>query len=89
MKQMKSILTLLLAAMMILGAVPVFADIDAAECPTMETDGAVYKLLTLEQYLKVYSSSSADSYRHRDETDKDNADQIKVKIIQKALNRAV
>lgn len=66
----------------------VFANIDTSKCPIIETDGAIYKHLTLEQYLNIYSSSSEDSYRHRDivdNLDKDNADQIKVKMIQKAL----
>ncbi len=42
------------------GGIPsleVFADIDVREIPIMETDGAFYKLMTLEQYYKVYSRS--------------------------------
>ena len=39
------------------GTIPsleVFANIDLTECPIMETDGAIYKLLTLQQFLRVY-----------------------------------
>jgi hypothetical protein len=65
-----------------------FANIGAAECPVRVTGGAAYKLLTLEQYLKAYLSSSDDSYRHRGTAEsKENKDQIKIKIIQKALDR--
>lgn len=49
----------------------------------METDGAFYKLMTLEQYYKVYSRSLEDNYR----ADKSgHKDQNKIEIIKKALN---
>jgi len=67
------------------GAIPsleVFANIDMMECPIMETDGAIYKLLTLRQYYHVYLCSLEDNYR-ADKTG--NKDQIKVDIIIKAL----
>lgn len=68
------------------GGIPsleVFADIDVREIPIMETDGAFYKLMTLEQYFKVYSRSLVDNYR----ADKsDHKDQNKIDILKKALN---
>ncbi|MHB1154596.1 MAG: hypothetical protein ACYC00_19995 [Eubacteriales bacterium] len=69
------------------GGIPsleVFADIDVREIPIMETDGAIYKLMTLEQYYKVYSRSLEDNYR----ADKSGyKDQNKIDIIKKALNQ--
>ena len=60
-----------------------FADIDVTEIPIRETDGAIYKLMTLEQYYKVYSLSLEDNYR----SDKDgHKDQNKIDILKKALN---
>jgi hypothetical protein len=41
----------------------VFAEIDTSDIPIMETDGVYYRLLTLEQYHKVYTRSLQDSYR--------------------------
>ena len=68
------------------GGIPsleVFADIDVREIPIMETDGAFYKLMTLEQYFKVYSRSLEDNYR----ADKSgHKDQNKIDILKKALN---
>lgn len=70
------------------GGIPsleVFADIDVTEIPIMETDGAIYRLMTLEQYFKVYSRSLEDNYR----ADKsDHKDQYKINAIKKALNYA-
>ncbi len=63
-----------------------FADIDLREIPIKETDGAFYKLMTLEQYYKVYSCSLQDSYR----SDKSgHKDQNKIDILKKAVNRTV
>jgi phosphoribosylanthranilate isomerase len=69
-----------------IGGIPsleVFAGIDLCEIPIMETEGVIYKLMTLEQYLKVYSRSLEDNYRS-DKTG--NKDQPKIDIIKKALN---
>jgi len=69
-----------------IGGIPsleVFADIDVSEIPIMETDGAFYKLMTLEQYYKVYSRSLEDNYR-ADKTA--HKDQNKIDIIKKAIN---
>jgi len=69
------------------GGIPsleVFADIDVREIPIMENDGAFYKLMTLEQYFKVYSRSLEDNYR----ADKsDHKDQKKIDILKKVLNK--
>lgn len=68
------------------GGIPsleVFADIDIREIPIMETDGAFYKLMTLEQYFKVYSRSLEDNYRADENGHKD---QSKIDILKKALN---
>jgi len=67
------------------GGIPsleVFADIDVREIPIMETDGAFYKLMTLEQYYKVYSCSLEDNYRSDESGHKD---QNKINILKKAL----
>lgn len=61
----------------------VHGNIDATECPIIESNGAIYKLLTLEQYLAVYLSSLEDNYRADESGHKD---QKKVDIIKKALN---
>jgi len=68
------------------GGIPsleVFTGIDLMEIPIMETDGAIYKLMTLEQYYKVYSMSLEDSYRA---DEKGHKDQNKIDILKKALN---
>lgn len=68
------------------GGIPsleVFAGIDVREIPIMETDGAFYKLMTLEQYFKVYSRSLEDNYRADESGHKD---QNKIDILKKALN---
>ena len=68
------------------GGIPsleIFADIDVREIPIIETDGAYYKLMTLEQYYKVYSCSLKDNYRADENGHKD---QNKIDILKKALN---
>ncbi|MBE5962495.1 MAG: hypothetical protein E7256_14145 [Lachnospiraceae bacterium] len=67
------------------GGIPsleVFVDIDIRDIPIMETDGAFYKLMTLEQYLKVYSHSLEDSYRA---DNSGHEDQNKIDLLKKAL----
>lgn len=68
------------------GGIPsleVFANIDVREIPIMETDGAFYKLMTLDQYFKVYSRSLENNYR----SDKSgHKDKNKIDILKKALN---
>ena len=40
-----------------------FAGIDLAEIPTLEEQGVRFSVLTLSQYLQVYTASSKDGYR--------------------------
>jgi hypothetical protein len=37
-----------------------YADIDATECPIMQSNGAVYKIFTLEHQVKAYSVSARE-----------------------------
>ncbi len=61
-----------------------FVAFDIRDIPVQETEGAVYKLMTLEQYAQVYARSRQDSYR----ADKcGNKDQGKIDRIEKALTR--
>ena len=63
-------------------SVEVFLGIDASEIPIKETDGAVYKLLSLKQYLQMYQTSLNDNYR----ADKSNhKDQGKVDILKRLI----
>ena len=64
-------------------SVEVFLGIDVSEIPIRATDGAVYRLLSLKQYLQMYQTSLNDNYR----ADKSNhKDQCKVDVIKRALN---
>ena len=63
-------------------SVEAFLGTDAEEFPILVTDGAIYKLLTLQQYFSVYSRSLEDNYRVEKTVYKD---QKKIDIIQKAL----
>ena len=40
-----------------------FAGISVSEIATLEAEGCCFKLLSLEQYLDVYTASSKDGYR--------------------------
>ncbi len=64
-------------------SIEAFANIDPKDIPTMQTEGAIYKLLTLEQYYQVYSKSLEDNYRNREE---DGKDKSKIDILKKLLN---
>jgi hypothetical protein len=59
-----------------------FTGIDPMEIPIRETDGAIYRLLTLEQYYRVYTQSMKDNYRNREG---DGKDRNKIEILQKKL----
>lgn len=59
-----------------------FAGINILDIPTLEADSIQFRLLTLEQYLKVYTASSKDSYR-RDV--KEKKDQEKIDLIRSHL----
>lgn len=48
-----------------------FAGIDYKSIEVVELDAAKYKRLSLEDYLKVYTKSSFDSYRRTKNNDKD------------------
>ena len=60
-----------------------FAGVDIGAIPTVNTDGASYRLLELEDYLKVYTASARDGYR----ADKKNGkDMQKIQLLKSALN---
>lgn len=64
-------------------SIEAFVDINPIEIPIVQSDGAIYRLMTLQQYYKVYSKSLEDSYR----VDKSNRkDQNKIDILAKLLN---
>ncbi len=46
-----------------LHSLPEFAGVELEDLEELETAGVRYYLPTLEQYLKIYQSSSKDSYR--------------------------
>jgi hypothetical protein len=64
-------------------SIEAFANIDPIDIPILQTDGAIYKLLTLEQYYQVYSKSLEDNYRNREG---DGKDKNKIDILKKLLN---
>ena len=67
-----------------------YAGVDVTECPIIQANGAIFKLLTLEQFLSVYTSSAECEWRHRDVEDVENyvnEDQVKAEIVKKALAR--
>lgn len=61
-----------------------FAGINLSDIECKRDLGAQFKVLSLEQYLKVYTSSSKDGYRINVRKKKD-AD--KISFIQKQLRR--
>jgi hypothetical protein len=48
-----------------------FAGIDISECPILKTNGAIYRIPTLNQFLAMYTSSQDDEYRKEKTEDKD------------------
>lgn len=60
-----------------------FVGIAASDIPTLEAYSIQFQLLTLEQYLKVYTASSKDSYRMNV---KEKKDQEKIDFIRSRLN---
>ncbi len=61
-----------------------FVAFDIRDIPICETEGAVYKLMSLEQYAQVYAHSRQDNYR----ADKSgHKDQDKIDRIEKAVLR--
>lgn len=61
-----------------------FADISADEIRTITAEGVDFRVLTLQQYLKVYSASSKDGYR-KDVRNKKDAE--KIALIRKYLEK--
>ena len=59
-----------------------FANIDLTKIPIIEEIGIRYYLLSLQDYLKVYTASSKDGYR---KNIKNKKDQQKIELINKAL----
>lgn len=59
-----------------------FAGVDLTELPVTEEAGVRYSLLTLQDYLKVYTASSQDGYR---KNVKHKQDGQKIQLIKKAL----
>lgn len=59
-----------------------FAGIPISEIQAFEYDGIAFKLLTLDQYLKVYTASLADGYRVNIRNKKDYG---KIEFINKQL----
>ena len=59
-----------------------FAGIDVSGIPVISDGGADYMLLTLSDYLKVYTASSKDGYR---KNVKHKQDQQKTDLIRRAL----
>ena len=61
-----------------------FAGIDLTRIPVIEEKGVRYYLLTLQDYLKVYTASSKDGYR---KNIKNKKDQEKIELINKLLSK--
>lgn len=60
-----------------------FAGVNIDSIPVEKNGQTEYMLLTLEQYLKVYTRSSEDSYRRNKNNGKDL---IKIELIKRKLN---
>ncbi|GIN72799.1 hypothetical protein J14TS2_32740 [Bacillus sp. J14TS2] len=60
-----------------------FADVDYNNLKKNEDSGAIYRTLSISEYLKVYKRSSIDGYRR---TKKDNKDQSKIQILNELLH---
>ena len=62
-----------------------FAGIAVTDIPILEADHIRFRLLTLQQYLKVYTASSKDGYRMNV---KEKKDQEKIDLIYSQLGYA-
>ena len=60
-----------------------FADVPIEEIRTAKHDGVTFKLLTLHQYLKVYTASAKDGYRANV---RDKKDAAKIEFINEWLS---
>lgn len=64
-----------------------YADIEITECPIIETDGAIYKIFTLEHLFKSYTVSAEEDFRHPNpNTEIINNDRIRAEIARKAID---
>ena len=61
-----------------------FAGIPLDELVKHETAGVIYFLPYVEQYLKIYTASSQDSYRNDQNNDKDF---VKIAYLEKMLKK--
>lgn len=59
-----------------------FAGVDLTETPVIEESSVHYFLLSLQDYLKVYTASAKDGYR---KNNKHKQDEQKIRLIQRAL----
>jgi hypothetical protein len=66
-----------------------YADIDIRSCPIVQTDGAIYKMLTLEQHLILYTATAEYKFRDREENNLDYeiTEYEKIEFTRKALAR--
>jgi hypothetical protein len=61
-----------------------FADIDYKSLQVFEDNGTTYHLLTIEDYLKVYTQSLQDGYRR---TKNNSKDLIKINILKNLVQK--
>lgn len=61
-----------------------FANVDYNHLKTIEDNGAIYHVLSISDYLKVYQKSSLDGYRRTKNNDKD---QQKIEILQQIISQ--
>lgn len=62
-----------------------FADVDHNHLHKVEDHGAVYFVLSISDYLKVYKKSLLDGYR---QTKKDKQDKKKIEILEKLVYKS-
>ena len=60
-----------------------FAEIKLTDIKQLDSSGITFKILSLQQYLKVYHASAKDGYRISVREKKDND---KIELIEKCLN---
>jgi len=64
-----------------------YANVDVTECPIMQKDGAIFKIMSLEQQVKIYTATA--EYKHNEGVRKEDVDDEwrKAGFAQKALAR--
>ncbi|MFS0613318.1 SDR family NAD(P)-dependent oxidoreductase [Lederbergia ruris] len=60
-----------------------FADVDYNNLKKNKDSGAIYRTLSISEYLKVYTRSSLDGYRR---TKRDKKDQSKIEVLNELLH---